>query len=370
MVKIIHVPLNQNSYNIYIGSKLLTNLDILSSFFKKKNSVLITNDTIQNIFCSKKNPCVFNVIKHIPYFIIQDGEMYKTLTVVEKILSFLLKKAYGRDLTLIALGGGVVGDITGFVASIYQRGVNFIQIPTTLLAQVDASIGGKTGVNHILGKNMIGTFWQPQGVFVDINFLSSLPKQHLIAGMAEIIKYAIIFEKTFFIWLEQNISNILDLQEEALLHCIKKCCALKSKVVQEDEKEVNGLRIFLNLGHSFAHAIEAYTGYGNWLHGNAVSVGIVIASYVSYFSNFLNKHDLLSIIKILYITGLPIRGPKKMLPQDYISLMSRDKKVLNNTMRFVLPFSIGKVKTVSFVDTNVLLRAIQASQVETYSFVY
>ncbi|VFP88759.1 3-dehydroquinate synthase [Buchnera aphidicola (Cinara piceae)] len=368
MIEKIHVNLNLNSYNIYIGNQLLDDISISSVFLNHKNSVIVTNETIYNILLKNKaNSNFYNYIKDIKFFLIQDGEYYKNFKTVESIISFLLNQQYGRDLSLIALGGGVVGDITGFVASIYQRGINFFQIPTTLLAQVDASIGGKTGINHALGKNMIGSFWQPKGVLIDINFLSTLPKKHFISGIAEIIKYAIIFDNNFFMWLEKNLLKILQLEENKLLFCIKKCCELKASIIENDEKE-NGSRAFLNLGHSFAHAIETYSGYGKWLHGNAVSVGIVMASYLSFQLGILKKDDLFKIINIFYNIGLPIKGPKHMKPNDYLILMSRDKKVLNGIMRFILPISIGKVKIFSSIDKNILLNAIKKFQKKIYFF--
>ncbi|VFP81637.1 3-dehydroquinate synthase [Buchnera aphidicola] len=362
MINKIHVNLNFNSYDIYIGSQLLKDESISSFFLSNKNSVIIINENVYNIILKNKLKTNFyNYIKDIKFFLIKDGEYYKNFKTVEKIISFLLNQSYGRDLSLIALGGGVIGDITGFVASIYQRGVNFFQIPTTLLAQVDASIGGKTGINHSLGKNMIGSFWQPKGVLVDIDFLLTLPKKHIISGIAEIIKYAIIFDNSFFIWLEKNLLKILNLHENELLFCIQKCCELKVRIVENDEKE-NNSRAFLNLGHSFAHAIETYTGYGKWLHGDAVSVGIIMASYLSFQLNILKEDDLFRIIKIFHNIGLPTTGPKNMKPNDYLFLMLRDKKVLNGVIRLILPITIGKVKIFSSIDQNVLLESIKKFQ--------
>ncbi|ABJ90806.1 3-dehydroquinate synthase [Buchnera aphidicola] len=361
MIETIHVNLNNYSYNIYIGEYIFNNMFISSIFLKNKNNVLITNKKIEKKILKNKNQYFYKILNKIHYFSINDGENYKNLYEVEKIISFLLNNLYGRDLNLIALGGGVIGDITGFVASIFQRGVNFFQIPTTLLSQVDASIGGKTGVNHILGKNMIGSFWQPKGVFIDIKFLSTLPKKELLSGIAEIIKYAIVFDKIFFIWLENNLFKVLNLQKKELLYCIKKCCELKVKIIENDEKEI-GNRVFLNLGHSFAHAIETFTGYGKWLHGNAVSVGIIMSSYLSFYLKYLKKSELLNIINIFNNIGLPIIGPSTMLPLDYLKLMMRDKKVINKNLRLVIPVSIGKVKLISSIKENILLDSITACQ--------
>lgn len=361
----IRVHLKQNSYNIYFGSNFLKNFFLSNINIKKNNIVIITNHVIYDILHTIKYKNFFSMIKHIPVFIIKDGERYKNLDTIKKIISFLLDQSYNRNLVLIALGGGVIGDITGFVASIYQRGINFIQIPTTLLAQVDSSIGGKTGVNHALGKNMIGSFWQPKKVLIDLHFLDTLPKRQFLSGLAEVIKYAIIFDKTFFIWLEKNFLNICHLQKNELLYCIKKCCELKAKVVEHDEKE-NNKRIFLNLGHSFAHAIETYTGYGAWLHGDAVAVGIVMAAYFSFSLQLLKKKYLFRIIKIFHVIGLPIAGPKDMSPNSYLKFMSKDKKVLNNVIRLVLPVSIGKVRLFSSIDQKRLLHFIQKFQKKNF----
>ncbi|VFP85106.1 3-dehydroquinate synthase [Buchnera aphidicola (Cinara splendens)] len=361
MVDKVHVNLKNSSYDISIGCNILKNFFISTILLNNTNNVIITNNTIENMIFKNKLYDINKNIKNIPIFSIPDGEFYKNLKEVENIIYFLLKKPYGRDVTLIAIGGGVVGDITGFVASIYQRGVNFFQVPTTLLAQVDASIGGKTGVNHILGKNMIGSFWQPKGVLIDIDFLSTLPREHIISGMAEIIKYAIIFDYKFFMWLEKNCFKILQLQKDTLLYCIKKCCELKALVIESDEKESN-LRFFLNLGHSFAHAIEAYVGYGKWLHGEAVSVGIVMSAYLSVQLNMLHKDCLSRIKNIFYRIGLPIKGPKSMLPQDYLEFMLRDKKVLSGRIRLILPVSIGKVKLFSSIENTNILQFIKKFQ--------
>lgn len=261
---------------------------------------------------------------------------------------------------LIALGGGVIGDLTGFAAAIYQRGVRFIQIPTTLLSQVDASVGGKTGVNHLLGKNMIGSFWQPSSVIIDINFLKKLPYNELVSGMAEVIKYAIVFDEKFFHWLEENIKNLLLLDNSLIPYCIKKCCELKAKIISLDERE-NNFRALLNFGHTYGHAIEAHSGYGNWLHGEAISVGMVMASRASEIMGFLNKTDYKRILSLLKKTGLPIQGPKNMSAASYLPYMMRDKKVISGEIRLVLPISIGKAKIYSGIDKNVILNSIKFS---------
>ncbi|WP_075432294.1 3-dehydroquinate synthase [Buchnera aphidicola] len=357
MLEKVRVNLSNRSYTIYLGSGLLKKNKIQNFFLHEKKYILITNKRLKDIITQHNVDHAFFLSKMNQIYLLKDGEHYKNLKEIELLITFLLKNSYGRDATLIALGGGVIGDMTGFSASIYQRGINFIQIPTTLLSQVDASIGGKTGVNHSLGKNLIGSFWQPLSVFIDIQFLSFLPEKQILSGIAEIIKYAIIFDREFFNWLEKNINLVIKLKKEALLYCIKKCCEIKAKIIAKDETEKND-RILLNLGHSFAHAIETYTNYQEWLHGYAVSAGIVLAAYLAHSLGFLDDSELLRIITIFHIVGLPILGPKNMSANDYLSLISRDKKVLNNKIRLVLPVSIGKSIVYTLTDNSQLITAI------------
>lgn len=363
----LRVNLNNRSYFIYIGSKILHTKNFFFILPLLSRCVLVTNEFLYNILeleKDKKNSIFQKIEKKI---IIKDTENKKNLDSVNIIISYLLKHSLGRDTILIAFGGGIIGDIVGFCASIYQRGIEFFQIPTTLLSQVDASIGGKTGVNHLLGKNMIGTFWQPKYVITDSYFLKYLPKKHIISGMSEIIKYAIISDKSFFYWLEKNHPFVVSLSSLELLYCINRCCEIKSKIIEEDETERN-VRVFLNLGHSFAHAIETYTGYNSWMHGEAVSVGISMASYFSYVLGFLSKEKLFRIIRLLRAVGLPIYGPSDMQAHHYLSIMLRDKKTLHGKMRFVLPVKIGKVKLYTHVDDEILLNSITSFQKKKYAF--
>lgn len=356
----LKVVLGARSYPISIGSDIIQEDNIFWPLKPGNPAMLVTNKTLANLL---KDQVLFHLRKSgikIDQIILSDGEQYKTLNEMELILSALLEKQHGRDTTLIALGGGVIGDLTGFAASIYQRGIRFIQIPTTLLSQVDASVGGKTGVNHLLGKNMIGSFWQPSSVIIDINFLKSLPYKELISGMAEVIKYAIILDEQFFCWLEDNLKEILLLDHQAMSYCIKKCCALKSQLIALDEREKN-LRALLNLGHTYGHAIEVHAGYGNWLHGEAVSVGMVMAARTSELLGYLKKSDFKRILTLLKRIGLPVRGPKNMSAASYIPYMMRDKKVISGEIRLVLPVSIGKAKIYNNVDKNIILSAIKYS---------
>ncbi|CAL4325852.1 3-dehydroquinate synthase [Buchnera aphidicola (Protaphis terricola)] len=357
----LKVVLGKRSYPISIGSDTIEKENIFYPLNPGNQAMLVTNKTLANLL---KDKVFFNLRKSgikIDQVIISDGEQFKTLNEVEMIISALLEKKHSRDTTLIALGGGVIGDLTGFSASIYQRGVPFIQIPTTLLSQVDASIGGKTGVNHVLGKNMIGTFWQPSSVIIDINFLKTLPYNELISGISEIIKYAIIFDESFFNWLESNIEKILVLDNDAICFCIKKCCELKSKIISLDEREKN-FRALLNFGHTYGHAIEAHSGYGNWLHGEAISVGMIMASRTSELLGYLKKSEYNRILYLFKKVGLPIKGPKNMSAVSYLPYMMRDKKVISGEMRLVLPISIGKAKVFSGIDKNIILSAIKDAQ--------
>ncbi|MBZ2279087.1 3-dehydroquinate synthase, partial [Buchnera aphidicola] len=266
IVEQIQVILGKRSYPISIGSGIIKKDNIFWPLKPGNQAMLVTNKTLANLL---KDQVFYHLRKSgikVDQVVLSDGEQYKTLNEMELIISALLEKKHARDTTLIALGGGVIGDITGFAASVYQRGVNFIQIPTTLLSQVDASVGGKTAINHLLGKNMVGSFWQPSSVIIDIDCLNTLPHNELISGMAEVIKYAIILDSAFFSWLEEHVEKVLELHHKYISYCIKKCCTLKAKLISVDEREKN-LRALLNLGHTYGHAIEVHAGYGSWLHG-------------------------------------------------------------------------------------------------------
>lgn len=357
----LKVILGKRSYPISIGSGIIQEDNIFWPLKPGDQAMLVTNKTLANLL---KDKVLYHLRKSgikIDQVILSDGEQYKTLNEMELVISALLEKKHARDTTLIALGGGVIGDLTGFAASVYQRGVRFIQIPTTLLSQVDASIGGKTSVNHLLGKNMIGCFWQPSSVIIDIDCLKTLPYNELVSGMAEVIKYAIIFDEMFFSWLEENIEAVLSLNHKAMAYCIKKCCKLKAQLISLDEREKN-FRALLNLGHTYGHAIEVHAGYGNWLHGEAISVGIVMAARTSELLGYLNTVDFKRILMLLKRIGLPVKGPKNMSAASYIPHMMRDKKVISGEIRLVLPLTIGKAEIYSNIDKNVILTAIKDSQ--------
>ncbi|WP_343192120.1 3-dehydroquinate synthase [Buchnera aphidicola (Formosaphis micheliae)] len=352
-MEIVRVNLGEKSYKIIIGSNLLKQDDIFFPLKSGDQAMLITNKILANIWKDLVVSYFNNAKIRLDQVILSDGEQYKNLSSIELIISSLLKYTHNRDTTLVALGGGVIGDITGFSAAIYQRGVRYIQIPTSFLSQVDAAIGGKTAVNHILGKNMIGSFWQPSSVIIDTIFLQTLPKRELISGLAEVIKYAIIFDQEFFIWLENNVFHIIELNQSAINYCIYKCCLLKSKLVELDEKDTN-LRAVLNLGHTYGHAIESYVGYGNWLHGEAVAVGLVMAARTSEKLGQFNVKETCRIIKLIKKIGLPIEGPKNMPFSAYFFHMQRDKKSISNKIRMILPIRIGEVKIYTGVEKDVI----------------
>lgn len=303
--------------------------------------MLVTNQTLAPLYLDRVRGVLENNGIHVDQVILPDGEQYKSLTVLDQVFTALLAKPHGRDTTIVALGGGVIGDLAGFAAASYQRGVRFIQVPTTLLAQVDSSVGGKTAVNHPLGKNMIGAFYQPASVVIDLDCLKSLPARELSSGLAEVIKYGVILDRDFFVWLEENIEAVRGLQSEALAYCIRRCCEIKAAVVAADEHE-RGMRALLNLGHTYGHAIETEMGYGNWLHGEAVAAGMVMAAHMSRRLGLLSIVDVERIKSLLVRADLPVRGPAQMAPEAYLPHMMRDKKVLAGALRLVLPTAIGQ----------------------------
>ncbi|EBV7757444.1 3-dehydroquinate synthase [Salmonella enterica subsp. enterica serovar Georgia] len=357
----ITVTLGERSYPITIAAGLFNEP---ASFLPLKSGdqvMLVTNETLAPLYLDKVRGVLERAGVNVDSVILPDGEQYKSLTVLDTVFTALLKKPHGRDTTLVALGGGVIGDLTGFAAASYQRGVRFIQVPTTLLSQVDSSVGGKTAVNHPLGKNMIGAFYQPASVVVDLDCLKTLPARELASGLAEVIKYGIILDADFFTWLEGNLDALLRLDGPAMAYCIRRCCELKAEVVAADEREA-GLRALLNLGHTFGHAIEAEMGYGNWLHGEAVAAGIVMAARASERLGQFSSADTQRIIALLERAGLPVNGPCEMSVQDYLPHMLRDKKVLAGELRLVLPLTIGKSEVRGGVSHEVVLSAIADCQ--------
>ncbi|UDG80260.1 3-dehydroquinate synthase [Candidatus Annandia pinicola] len=362
----IKVKLKKKSYEIIIGNMLLKSNIIDLKKIKKKNILLIiTNKKIYNLYINY----VFNFFKKkkikYNFFIVKDGEYYKNMDTVNNILNHLLSNNYDKNTILVSLGGGVIGDITGFVASIYQRGIKFMQIPTTLLSQIDASIGGKTGINHKIGKNMIGTFYQPIKVLTDTFFLKTLSKKELKSGLVEAIKYGIILDKKFFFWIENNIYDLININKKKILYCINRCCKIKSYVVKCDEKESN-IRLLLNLGHTYGHAIEAFTKYSKWSHGESVASGIIMSCFTSESLNMFKKENTKRIINLFKILDLNIKGPINMNPIDYIKYMIIDKKTTSNKIKLILPTDIGK----SIILNNVSIKTITNSINELKKYKY
>jgi 3-dehydroquinate synthase len=336
---ILNVELGSRSYPIYIDSGLINSTELLSNYIRSKRVCIITNDIVAPLYLDAFKDKLHDFI--VDQVILPDGEAEKSLANFNVIMSHLLTHEHGRDTTLIALGGGVIGDITGFAAACYQRGVDFIQVPTTLLSQVDSSVGGKTAVNHSLGKNMVGAFYQPKAVFIDIDSLETLPAREFNAGMAEVIKYGILGDKSFFLWLENNLSAIKSGDKEILTVMIERCCQCKADIVAQDEKE-SGIRALLNLGHTFGHAIEAEQGYGNWLHGEAVATGMVLAAKLAVAMNLLEVSELRRIEAIILAFDLPISAPENMGLAEFVRHMRRDKKNIAGKLRFIVPTEIGK----------------------------
>ncbi|XAJ74818.1 3-dehydroquinate synthase [Buchnera aphidicola (Takecallis taiwana)] len=358
-IKKIFLQTASHTYPVNIGCNIFNAQNVFHPFQVGDRCVLVTNHTISILWKQKIVKYFLKKKISVDEFILSDGENYKTLNSVHLLLTFLLKKLHDRNSMLVALGGGVIGDITGFAASIYQRGIRFVQIPTTLLSQVDAAIGGKTGVNHELGKNMIGTFWQPESVITDINFLSTLPYKQLISGISEVIKYAISFDDAFFQWLEKNIKKILSLELDSVLYCIQKCCELKINIVSTDEREKSS-RLLLNLGHTFGHAIEAYFEYSSWLHGEAVAVGMVMAIQVSKTLGMINTNNAKRMINLIKNADLPIYAPQDMCPESYLKYMVRDKKSYSGNIQLIIPIAIGQLTILKNVKKNIIISAVKA----------
>lgn len=335
----LNVDLGPRSYPIYIGRSLLGRPELVTPFIKGRQVMIVTNETIAPIYLEQTAQAF--AAYNCKQAILPDGEQYKTLEVLNSIFDALLENHFDRGCTLVALGGGVIGDMTGFAAASYQRGVNFIQIPTTLLSQVDSSVGGKTGVNHPLGKNMIGAFHQPRCVVADTDTLSTLDDRQLRAGIAEVIKYGLIDDPVFFDWLETNMPALLARDPDALAFAIERSCADKARVVAADERE-SGSRALLNLGHTFGHAIETGMGYGKWLHGEAIATGMLLAAELSVRMGWMLASEEERIRRLLNAAGLPIEPPGELDGKRFLELMAVDKKVIDGRMRLILMKGIGR----------------------------
>lgn len=335
---LLNVELDERSYPIYIEAGLLSHNSPLCRHIANKRVCIVTNTVVHPLYAEKIKQQLVDF--EVDEVVLPDGEAQKSLANFDVIMSHLLANGHGRDTTLIALGGGVIGDIAGFSAACYQRGIDFIQVPTTLLSQVDSSVGGKTAVNHPLGKNMIGAFYQPKAVLIDVDSLATLPAREFSAGMAEVIKYGILGDGEFFSWLENNMAEIKAANIDILIEMIRRCCQCKADIVASDEKE-SGIRALLNLGHTFGHAIEAELGYGKWLHGEAVATGMVLASKLAVSMNLIEASDLRRIENLLAAFDLPLVAPDSMNFEAFIKHMRRDKKNLGGKLRLILPTAIG-----------------------------
>ncbi|PVY70381.1 3-dehydroquinate synthase [Tamilnaduibacter salinus] len=334
----LRVELGERSYPILIGTGLLGHYD-LTPWVMGDRVMVVTNETVAPLYRDRLDACFPG--KQVDHVVLPDGEAYKDQETLTRVYDALLEKRHTRRTTVVALGGGVIGDMAGFAAACYQRGVPFIQVPTTLLSQVDSSVGGKTGINHPLGKNMIGAFHQPEAVLIDTDTLTTLPEREVPAGLAEVIKYGLIREPEFLAWLEEHVEALLSLSPDALAEAIYRSCACKAGVVAVDERE-GGLRAILNLGHTFGHAIETHTGYGSWLHGEAVGLGMLMAADLSCRMGLINEIERERVRRLLQRAHLPARPPSDMTPDDFLRRMAVDKKNVDGRMRLVIMRQLGE----------------------------
>ena len=352
------VDLGDRSYPIHIGAGLLGRGELILPHLAQKRVMIVTNTTVAPLYLAQLTATLEAGGVTVAQVVLPDGEAYKNWETLNLVFDALLTQRAERKTTLIALGGGVIGDMTGFAAASYQRGVPFIQIPTTLLSQVDSSVGGKTGINHPLGKNMIGAFYQPKVVLADTDTLKTLPPRELSAGLAEVIKYGLIWDVEFLAWLEANMDKLRALDAEAITHAIYRSCEIKAQVVGQDERE-GGIRAILNLGHTFGHAIETGMGYGNWLHGEAVAAGMVMAAQTSQRLGWLSEADVARTRALIRAAGLPDAAPDLGVA-TWLDYMGHDKKVEGGKMRFVLLKRLGEAVITGDVPTDVLTGVLTA----------
>ena len=351
----VKVELAARAYPIHIGAGLLGRIDLLLPHLKQPRVAIVSNPTVASRYLGPLANSLRMAAVHVAEIILPDGEIYKDWETLNLIFDALLRERCERSTTLIALGGGVIGDMTGFAAACYQRGAPFIQIPTTLLAQVDSSVGGKTAINHPSGKNMIGAFYQPQLVLADTDVLRTLPERELRSGLVEVMKYGLIRDLSFYQWLESNVERLLARETDALTYAIRRSCEHKAQIVAADEHE-NGERALLNLGHTFGHAIETGLGYGKWLHGEAVAAGTLMAAELSRMKGWLSEQDVGRIEQSFSCLGVPVRGPA-MAVDRYIELMQHDKKVQNGRMRLILLKQLGE----GYIDDSATTEEISAA---------
>ena len=353
----LSVALGNRAYPIHIGAGILDAAELYRPHLGGGAAAVVTNAVVAPLYLNRIKQALSAA--RITEVVLPDGEQSKSWQTLNRVFDQLLEARCGRDTLLIALGGGVVGDLAGFAAAVYQRGVPFIQVPTTLLAQVDSSVGGKTAINHPLGKNMIGAFHQPLAVVSDVATLDTLPDRELRSGLAEVIKHGFALDATFVDWLESNVEKILRRDHGALAHAIRRSCELKARIVAADEREA-GERALLNFGHTFGHAIEAGTGYGTWLHGEAVAAGMVMAAELSALMGQLKKTEVSRVRELLRRAGLPVSGPA-LAPERMLELMALDKKAAKGRTRFIVLESIGRAALRADIDTRAVRAAIVAA---------
>jgi len=354
----IRVDLGEHSYDICIGSGLLRAGNVLREKIQGRRVFVVSNQVVADHYLDSLLYQFEGIDTDV--HLMPDGEQFKTLQTLESIIGDLLAKGHNRSTTIVALGGGVVGDTAGYAAASYQRGVSFVQVPTTLLSQVDSSVGGKTAVNHELGKNMIGAFYQPKGVYVDTDTLQTLPERELSAGLAEVIKHGVLADSDYFEVVEKDIDQLRQKDESALIRAIKGSCKIKAAVIAQDERE-SGRRALLNFGHTFAHAIETGMGYGQWLHGEAVGAGMVMAADLSARLGRCSLDDSQRIKTLVERAGLPIAGPSEVSTDAMLAFMAKDKKATDEGLRFVLiEGGIGKTEIVQDVPVSVLRETLEA----------
>ena len=338
----LEVSLAERSYPLYIGSGLLGNVALWKSMVATRQVVVVTNDVVGPLYLSAVRQALEVQGREVSEIVLPDGEAYKTIESFMQIMDGLMSRHIERKATLVALGGGVVGDMAGFAAACYQRGIPFVQVPTTLLSQVDSSVGGKTAINHPLGKNMIGAFYQPRAVLIDLDVLTTLPRREFSAGLAEIIKYGAALDRGFFDWLEGSIDALMARDVQALAFAVERSCAIKAQVVAADEREA-GLRALLNFGHTFGHAIEAGMGFGHWLHGEAVGCGMVMAADLSARLGQLGPDDHKRLVALIARAELPTQAPAWPVSQ-YLASMAHDKKAEGGEIRYVLLQGLGQAE--------------------------
>jgi 3-dehydroquinate synthase len=347
----VNVELGDRAYPIHIGTGLISQTELFAPHIAGGSVAIVTNTTVDPLYGDALRRSLAPLGKKVSMVVLPDGEAYKNWETLNLIFDALLTERADRKTTLVALGGGVIGDMTGFAAASYMRGVPFIQVPTTLLAQVDSSVGGKTGINHPLGKNMIGAFYQPQAVIADIGTLQTLPPRELAAGIAEVIKTGAIADREFFEWIEGNITALNACNAEALAHAVKRSCEIKASVVAADERE-GGLRAILNFGHTFGHAIEAGLGYGEWLHGEAVGCGMVMAADLSVRLGKLDEASRKRLVRLIEVAKLPVKAPV-LGAERYIDLMKVDKKAEAGEIKFILLERFGQTQITGAADEAV-----------------